>query len=46
LLYYYTTFGDVGPASALALLMMVPAICVVVALRPMLRGVVMTGSFR
>src|SRR5262249_45777395 len=38
LLYYYTVFGDVGPASALALLMMVPAVCVVIALRPMLRG--------
>jgi multiple sugar transport system permease protein len=46
LLYYYTVFGDVGPASALALLMMVPAICVVVALRPMLRGTMMAGSFR
>jgi len=46
LLYYYTVFGDVGPASALALLMMVPAIGVVVALRPMLRGVLMTGGLR
>jgi multiple sugar transport system permease protein len=46
LLYYYTVFGDVGTASALALLMMVPAICVVVALRPMLRGTLMAGSFR
>jgi ABC-type glycerol-3-phosphate transport system permease component len=46
LLYYYTVFGDVGPASALALLMMIPAICVVIALRPMLRGALLTGSFR
>jgi ABC-type glycerol-3-phosphate transport system permease component len=46
LLYYYTVFGDVGPASALALLMMIPAVCVVIALRPMLRGVLMSGSFR
>ena len=46
LLYYYTVFGDVGPASALALLMMLPAIGVVVALRPMLRGVLMTGALR
>jgi multiple sugar transport system permease protein len=46
LLYYYTVFGDVGPASALALLMMVPAVCVVIALRPMLRGALLAGSFR
>jgi multiple sugar transport system permease protein len=46
LLYYYTVFGDVGAASALALLMMIPAICVVVALRPMLRGALMAGSLR
>jgi ABC-type glycerol-3-phosphate transport system permease component len=46
LLYYYTVFGDVGPASALALLMMIPAVCVVIALRPMLRGALLTGSFR
>jgi multiple sugar transport system permease protein len=46
LLYYYTVFGDVGPASALALLMMIPAICVVIALRPLLRGPLMSGSFR
>ncbi|MCL5044894.1 MAG: carbohydrate ABC transporter permease [Deltaproteobacteria bacterium] len=36
LLYYYTVFGDVGPASALALVMLLPAIAVVVMLRPML----------
>jgi multiple sugar transport system permease protein len=46
LLYYYTIFGDVGPASALALLMMVPAAVVVIALRPMLRQALMAGSFR
>lgn len=46
LLYYYMVFGDVGPASALALLMMIPALCVVIALRPMLRGVLMTGGLR
>src|SRR5216683_3234679 len=46
LLYYYTVFGDVGPASALALLIMLPAIGVVVALRPMLRGALMTGGLR
>ncbi|MFZ0887963.1 MAG: carbohydrate ABC transporter permease [Candidatus Binataceae bacterium] len=46
LLYYYTVFGDVGAASALALLMMVPAVCVVIALRPMLRGALMAGSLR
>lgn len=46
LLYYYTVFGDVGSASALALLMMIPAICVVLVLRPMLRGALMSGSFR
>jgi multiple sugar transport system permease protein len=46
LLYYYTVFGNVGPASALALLMMVPAVCVVVALGPSLRGALMAGSSR
>ncbi len=46
LLYYYMVFGDVGPASALALLMMVPALCVVIALGPMLRGALTAGSLR
>lgn len=46
LLYYYTVFGDVGAASALALLMMVPALAVIIALRPMIRGALMSGSFR
>jgi ABC-type glycerol-3-phosphate transport system permease component len=46
LLYYYTVFGNVGPASALALVMMVPAICVVIALRPMLSGSLLGGGFR
>ncbi len=46
LLYYYTVFGNVGPASALALLMMIPAVCVVVALGPSLRGALMAGSSR
>jgi ABC-type glycerol-3-phosphate transport system permease component len=46
LLYYYTVFGNVGPASALALLMMVPAVCVVVALGPAMRGSLIAGSSR
>ena len=46
LLYYYTVFGNVGPASALALLMMVPAVIVVVALGPSLRGALTAGSSR
>jgi len=46
LLYYYTVFGNVGPASALAMLMMIPAVCVVVALGPSLRGALMAGSSR
>lgn len=46
LLYYYTVFGNVGPASALAMLMMIPAVCVVVALGPSLRGAVLAGSSR
>lgn len=46
LLYYYMVFGDVGPASALALLMMVPALCVVIALGPMLRGAMTAGGLR
>jgi len=46
LLYYYTVFGNVGPASALATLMMIPAVCVVVALGPSLRGALLAGSSR
>lgn len=46
LLYYYTVFGNAGAASALALVMMVPAIAVVVALRPMLHGALMAGGLR
>jgi len=46
LLYYYTVFGNVGPASALAMLMMIPAVCVVVALGPSLRGALLAGSSR
>jgi ABC-type glycerol-3-phosphate transport system permease component len=46
LLYYYTVFGNVGPASALALLMMIPAVFVVLALGPSLRGSLMAGSSR
>jgi multiple sugar transport system permease protein len=46
LLYYYMVFGAVGPASALALLMMVPALCVVIALGPMIRGALMSGGLR
>jgi multiple sugar transport system permease protein len=46
LLYYYTVFGNVGPASALALLMMIPAVCVVIALGPSLRGALTAGSSR
>jgi ABC-type glycerol-3-phosphate transport system permease component len=46
LLYYYTVFGNVGAASALALLMMIPAVCVVVALGPALRGSLLAGSSR
>ncbi len=46
LLYYYTVFGTVGPASALALLMMIPAICVIIALRPMLSELLLSGGFK
>jgi ABC-type glycerol-3-phosphate transport system permease component len=46
LLYYYTVFGNVGPASALAILMMIPAVCVVVALGPSLRAALTAGSSR
>lgn len=46
LLYYYTVFGNVGPASALALLMMIPAVIIVVALGPSLRGALTAGSSR
>jgi multiple sugar transport system permease protein len=46
LLYYYTVFGDVGPASALALVMLAPALAVIVALRPMLKSGVIAGAQR
>jgi multiple sugar transport system permease protein len=46
LLYYYTVFGDVGPASALALVMLVPALAVIVALRPMLKSGAIAGIQR
>jgi ABC-type glycerol-3-phosphate transport system permease component len=46
LLYYYTVFGNVGDASALALLMMIPAICVTIALGPALRGALLAGTSR
>ncbi|HVA82074.1 MAG TPA: carbohydrate ABC transporter permease [Candidatus Binataceae bacterium] len=46
LLYYYTVFGNVGPASALAILMTVPALCVVIALGPTLRGALISGGSR
>lgn len=46
LLYYYTVFGDVGPASALALVMLVPAVAVIVALRPMLKSGLIAGTRR
>jgi ABC-type glycerol-3-phosphate transport system permease component len=46
LLYYYTVFGDVGPASALALVMLVPALVVIIALRPMLKAGLIAGAGR
>jgi ABC-type glycerol-3-phosphate transport system permease component len=46
LLYYYTVFGNVGPASALALLMLVPAGVLVVALGPRLRDTMVSGGYR
>jgi multiple sugar transport system permease protein len=46
LLYYYTVFGDVGSASALALVMLVPALAVIIALRPMLKSGLIAGTRR
>jgi multiple sugar transport system permease protein len=46
LLYYYTVFGDVGSASALALVMLVPALAVIIALRPMLKSGLMAPTRR
>ncbi len=46
LLYYYIVFGNVGPASALALLMMIPAVCVVIALGPAARAALAGGGSR
>ncbi|MDO8434028.1 MAG: carbohydrate ABC transporter permease [Candidatus Binatus sp.] len=46
LLYYYTVFGNVGPASALALLMLLPAIALIVALGSTLRDTLMSSGYR
>lgn len=46
LLYYYTVFGDVGAASALALVMMIPAVILILALRPILWGSMTLGGGR
>jgi hypothetical protein len=39
-------FGDVGSASALALVMLVPALAVIIALRPMLKSGLMAPTRR
>jgi multiple sugar transport system permease protein len=46
MLYYYTVFGDVGSASALALVMLLPALAVIIALRPMLKAGLTAGARR
>ncbi len=46
LLYYFMAFGYPGLASALAALMLLPALCIIVALEPALRSGILAGSSR
>jgi multiple sugar transport system permease protein len=46
LLYYLAAFGHPGLASAVAAMMLVPALCIVLVLEPALRGGVFAGSGR
>jgi multiple sugar transport system permease protein len=46
LLYYFAAFGHPGLASAVAALMLAPALVIVLILEPTLRGGVLTGSSR
>jgi multiple sugar transport system permease protein len=46
LLYYYAAFGFPGMASAVAAIMLVPALIIVVALAPAIRGGNLAGSDR
>jgi len=46
LLYYFAAFGFPGLASALAAIMLVPALLVVLVLEPALRSGVLAGSSR
>lgn len=45
-LYYLTAFGYPGLASAVAAIMLLPAVCIVVLLQPALRSGVLSGSGR
>lgn len=46
LLYYFAAFGHPGLASAVAAIMLVPALVIVLVLEPALRGGVLAGSGR
>jgi multiple sugar transport system permease protein len=46
LLYYFAAFGHPGLASAVAAIMLVPALAIVLVLEPTLRGGVLAGSGR
>jgi hypothetical protein len=46
LVYYLSAFGYPGMASAVAALLMVPAVCVILILEPALRSGVLSGSGR
>jgi multiple sugar transport system permease protein len=46
LLYYLTTFGHPGLASAVAAIMLVPSLLIIVVLEPTLRSGALTGSGR
>ncbi len=46
LLYYLSTFGYPGLASAVAAIMLVPALCVLLALQPAVRAGILAGSGR
>ena len=46
LLYYLAAFGYPGMASAVAAIMLVPALCIILVLEPALRSGVLSGSGR
>jgi len=46
LLYYFAAFGYPGMASALATIMLVPALAIIAVMAPVIRSGALTGSGR